>query len=66
MPQDLTFKEVCRFIKSDDGTLVEATNKLLGAAILFAPIAIGPAALPALGVCVTGRPPDSVGDGKYK
>jgi len=50
MPKDLTFREVCDFIKRDDKTLIEATDKLLGAAIICLPIAFGPAALPALGL----------------
>lgn len=50
MLNDLTFKEVLKFIKSDDGELIESTNKLLGVAILCLPIVFGPAALPALGL----------------
>ncbi len=48
MPKDLTFTEVCSFIKSDDGKLIEAADNLLGAAIICSPAIFGPAALPAL------------------
>ena len=50
MPKDLTFKEVCQFIKKDDSTLIEATDKLLGAGLICLPIVFGPEALPALGL----------------
>ena len=50
MPKDITFKEVCNFIKNDDGELITATGNLLSAAILCSPIVFGPAALPALGL----------------
>ena len=50
MPKDITFKEVCNFIKNDDGELIDATGNLLGAAILCSPIVFGTAALPALGL----------------
>ncbi|MBD2683032.1 MULTISPECIES: NACHT domain-containing NTPase [Nostoc] len=48
MPTDLTFKEVCKFLKKDDSKIVEAADKLLGAAILFSPIAFGSQAVSAL------------------
>ena len=50
MPKDITFNEVCEFIKSNDGRLIDATGKLLGAALVCSPIVFGPAALPALGL----------------
>lgn len=48
MPKDLTFKEVCNFIRKDDSTLIGVVDKLLDVAILFSPVVFGAAALPAL------------------
>ena len=56
MTLDLTFKEVCSFIKKDgekDPKLIEAVDKLLGFAMICSPIFLGPSAaafLPSLAV----------------
>ncbi len=56
MNLDLTFKEVCSFIKKDgekDPKLIEAVDNLLGFAMICSPIFFGPstcAFLPSLGV----------------
>jgi energy-coupling factor transporter ATP-binding protein EcfA2 len=50
MTKDLTFKEVCKFLKEEDGSLIDAVDKLLGAAIVLSPVILGPAALPILGL----------------
>ncbi|WP_425801736.1 NACHT domain-containing protein [Desulfitobacterium sp. Sab5] len=53
MIKDLKFKEVCNLLKKDDGTLIDLVDKLMGAAIVFSPIIIGPEALPILGLLAT-------------
>lgn len=50
MPTDLTFREICEALKAVDGKLLEAADKLMSAAMLLSPLAIGPAALPVLGL----------------
>jgi hypothetical protein len=47
---ELSFKSVCELIKEEDSQLIEAADKLLGAVLVLSPIALGPAALPALGL----------------
>ncbi len=42
---DLTFKEVCDFIKKDEPKLLEGVDKLLGLAAICAPLALGPAGI---------------------
>ena len=49
MHSDLTFREVSKFLKKDDGNLIDAVDKLLGAVIVCSPVIFGPQALPALG-----------------
>jgi hypothetical protein len=44
MPLDLSFKQVCEFIKKDDPTLIEDVDKLLGLLLVCSPIVVGPAA----------------------
>ncbi|MFW2500188.1 NACHT domain-containing protein [Clostridium diolis] len=41
MIKDLTFKEVCNLIKKENGELIEAVDSILGAAIIFSPMALG-------------------------
>ena len=48
MATDLSFKQVCEFIKKDSTDLLDAANMLLGIALVCSPIVFGPAALPAL------------------
>jgi len=50
MPKDITFNEVCKFLMKDDGSLIDATGHLLGAALVCSPLVFGPVALPALGL----------------
>ena len=50
MPKDLTFTDVCKFIKDDDSSLIGAADKILGAIIVCSPVVLGPEALPALGL----------------
>ena len=50
MLQDLTFREVCKLLKRDDGSPIDAVDKLLGATIVLSVGVIGPQALPALGL----------------
>jgi hypothetical protein len=45
MSLDLTFKQVCEFIKKDDPKLIEAVDKLLGLAFVCSPVLLGPAGL---------------------
>ncbi|MGL1958761.1 MAG: hypothetical protein OCD00_15775 [Colwellia sp.] len=61
MPKDLTFSEVCNFIKNDDGKLIDAVDKLLGAAIICSPAIFGPIALPALGLLASKNGLTSLG-----
>jgi hypothetical protein len=49
MLKDLTFKDVCKFIKEDDASLIDSVDKLMGVAILLSPMVFGPQALTALG-----------------
>ena len=44
MPLDLSFKQVCDFIKKDDPALIDAVDKLLGLTLVCSPLLIGPAA----------------------
>ena len=48
MPLDLTFKQVCEFIKEDDPKLVDSVDKLLGLAIVCSPAIIGPSVVAAV------------------
>ena len=48
MPIDLTFKQVCDFIKKDDPKLIDAADKLLGLAIMCSPAVVGPSAITAV------------------
>src|SRR5271157_2480956 len=56
MPLDLSFKQVCDFIKKDqkdNQPLIDAVDKLLGLTLVCSPVLIGPAAaalLPAIAV----------------
>lgn len=52
MTTDLSFKEVCKFIKedSDDPQLIDAVDKMLGLVLIFSSIAVGPAIAPAWGL----------------
>lgn len=50
MPTDITFSEVCKYIKNDDDSLIEATGDIVGAAIICSPLVLGPAALPLFGL----------------
>jgi hypothetical protein len=50
MLNDLTFKNVCKFLKKDDGALIDKVDKLSGVAILFSPLVLGPQAASALGL----------------
>lgn len=45
MSLDLTFKQVCEFIKEDDPKLIESIDKLLGLALICAPLVAGSAAV---------------------
>ncbi len=49
MPLELTFRDVCTFIKKDQPDLTGATDNLLGIALICSPLVLGPTALPALG-----------------
>ncbi len=51
MLKDITFKEVCAFLKEDmkdDQELLKAADHFLGLAIVCSPLILGPKALPAL------------------
>ena len=51
MQIDLTFEQVCEFVKEDEPNkpkLIEAVDKLLGMTLICSPIVLGPNALPAL------------------
>ena len=53
MALDLSFKQVCDFIKKDDPKLIDAVDKLLGFTLICSPLLIGSAAaalLPTLAV----------------
>ena len=50
MLNELNFKEVCKFLKKDDSSLIEAVDKLSGAAMLLSALALGPQAPLALGL----------------
>lgn len=52
MTTDLSFEEVCKFIKedSDDPQLIDAVDKMLGLVLIFSSIAVGPAIAPAWGL----------------
>ncbi|MDD4293589.1 MAG: hypothetical protein PHI95_06660, partial [Bacteroidales bacterium] len=43
MPSDLTFKQVCEFIKNDDPNLIDAADKLFSLALICTPIIAGTA-----------------------
>jgi hypothetical protein len=45
MMLDLTFKDVCKFIKEDEPSLVETVDKFIGLGLILSPIALGPAGL---------------------
>ncbi len=45
MSLDLTFKQVCEFIKEDDPKLIESIDKLAGLALICAPLVAGSAAV---------------------
>jgi hypothetical protein len=49
MVKDLTFKEVSKFIKRDDSSLIDAVEKLIGAFIVLSPLVLGPQATPIWG-----------------
>lgn len=44
MSIDITFKEVCNFIKKDDQGLIDTVDKLLGFCIVCSPMVLGPVA----------------------
>lgn len=49
MLNDLTFKDVCKFLKKEDGgALIDRVDQLLGAALLLSPAVVGVGPLPAL------------------
>jgi hypothetical protein len=51
--RDLTFAEVCRFIKEDEPTLIETADSLLTVVLLLSPLVFGlpmAAIEPALGL----------------
>ena len=48
MSLDLTFKQLCEFIKKDDPMLIDAMDKLLGLALVCSPLVVGPAAVVAV------------------
>ena len=45
MPLDLSFKQVCDFIKKDDPALIDAVDKLLGLTLVCSSLVMGPAAV---------------------
>jgi hypothetical protein len=53
MSLDLTFKQVCDFIKKDEFKLIDTTDKLLGITIIFSPVVLGPTAFPLLSLLTT-------------
>ena len=48
MALDLTFKQVCDFVKKDDPKLIDAVDKLLSLTLVCSPVVFGPAAVIAL------------------
>lgn len=48
MSLDLTFKQVCEFVKKDDPKLIDAMDNLLGLALVCLPLVVGPAAFVAV------------------
>ncbi len=53
MSLDLTFEQVCDFIKKDDSKSIDAVDKLLGLALMCSPIVLGPAAIVAVPPLIT-------------
>jgi hypothetical protein len=41
MLRDLSFKDVCEFIKADDPSFLDAADKLLGLGLILSPLALG-------------------------
>jgi len=41
MVRDLSFKDVCEFIKADDRSFIDAADKLLGLGLILSPLALG-------------------------
>ena len=52
MSIDLTFKQVCEFLKKDDPTLTDSVDRVLAFAIVCSPIVLGPGALPSWLSCL--------------
>lgn len=48
MPTDLTFKQVCEFIKEKDHNLIDSVDSLLGLGLICSPVILGPAAVAVL------------------
>jgi len=50
MSIDLTFRQVCEFIRKDEPTLIDSVDRILCLAIVCSPVVLGPGALPLLGL----------------
>ena len=66
MSLDLTFKQVCEFIKEDQPELIESVDKLLGITIILSPIVLGPAAAGILPLLTAKNELTKIGKGIFE
>ncbi len=66
MTTDLSFKQVCDLIKKDDPDLIDLVDKILGLAIICAPLALGPDAFPLLGLLAAKNELTKIGTSVFK